>query len=128
MNIIRTLLASFILILMSSSLNAQEKTDFFADKWTMTIFGTPNGDINMLAALERKEGKLGGTITAGQESGGNALNISNIEEKENALTMYFNAEGYDIEITVEKKDENNLAGSMMGMFDVKAVRAPKKEE
>lgn len=116
-----------MLILLSSGVNAQEKTDFFADKWNMTVFGTPNGDINMLASLERKEGKLAGTITAGQESGGNALSISNIEEKENALTLFFNAEGFDVEITVEKKDENNLAGSMMGMFDVKAVRAAKKE-
>jgi hypothetical protein len=39
-----------------------------------------------------------------------------------ALKMSFSVMGYDITITITKKDENTATGSLMDMFDVVAVR------
>jgi hypothetical protein len=110
----------FVLFL-SFGANAQENagTDFFAGKWNLLVSGTPNGDIKMIVNLERNEGKLGGTIEIVDYQ---ILKISKIEEKETSITIYFNADDYDLNISLEKKDENNVTGSQMDMFDVKGER------
>jgi hypothetical protein len=50
------------------------------------------------------------------------IKFTNVEEKENSVTVYFNASGYDVYMTLEKKDDNHVTGSMMDMFDVSGER------
>ena len=37
-------------------------------------------------------------------------------------TVYFNAEGYDVNLEMNKKDEDHVTGSLMGMFDSEGER------
>jgi len=82
-------------------MNAQVPVDYFADKWSVVVIGTPNGDAKMLVNLERKDGKLTGGIT--NTDGAEPTKFSNVEEKENSVTVYFSASGYDVYLTLEKK-------------------------
>lgn len=122
MNAFRTLFAGLLFFLLAHGLSAQESNNYFIGKWNLTIFGTPNGDITMLADFERKEGKLSGTLKADQDYSNDAQEISGIEEKENSIILYFSIGGYDLDMQLDKKDDNNLTGNILGMFDVTGKR------
>lgn len=97
-------------------------TDFYAGKWEITILGTPNGDAKMIASLSRKDGKLVGEMTNPAEPTAAANPITNIEEVDGKLTLFFSASGYDLSIPFEKIDNDNLKGKLMDMFDCTAKR------
>ena len=93
--------------------------DVFAGKWEVLIEGTPSGDSKMIVELERKDGKLAGTIV---RDGAAPAKISRVEEKAKSITAYFNSSGYDVYLFLEKKGDNDAEGSMMDMFDARAKR------
>ena len=113
--------------LLSMGLNAQSapEKDYFAGKWNVFVAGTPNGDANMLLNLNREEGKLAGTITF---EGAEELPLSSVTEQENAITVYFYTMGYDVYITLGKKDEDHVTGSLMDMFDATGERVKETDE
>jgi len=96
--------------------------DFFAAKWDILVAGTPNGDAKFLTQLVRKDGKLTGELKNPTDASAEPIPITKIEEGTNKITMYFTAQGYDVNLDLEKVDDDNLKGSLMGMFDAKAVR------
>jgi hypothetical protein len=114
------ILAVVFCVLSSLKMSAQVPADFFAGKWNVVVAGTPNGDAKMLVNIERKDGKLTGGITNPGET--EPVKFTNVEEKETSVTMYFNASGYDVYLTLEKKGDNKVEGSMMDMFDAKGER------
>ena len=120
----RTLLilaTGLFICIFSITTDAQTTTDYFTGKWNLTIIGTPNGDSKMIANLERKDGKLAGEMTS-EPAMGDPITISQIEEKENSVKLFFNAGGYDIYIFLEKTDDNHLKGTMLDMFETKGER------
>ena len=48
--------------------------------------------------------------------------FAKVEEKGNTVTLYFTSSGYDVYLQLEKKDDNNVKGSMMNMFDATGTR------
>jgi len=107
---------------------AQDAADYFAGAWKVEIIGTPSGDGKMILNLDRVDGKLQGgiidTITYRQ-----VVPFTSVDEKENSVSAYFSAEGYDVYITLVKKDDDNVTGNLLDMFDVtgKRVKLPKPE-
>jgi hypothetical protein len=98
-------------------------TDFFAGKWEIVIFGTPNGDSKMVTELIRKDGKLAGELKDPTGQNLEAFPLTNIVEEGNKVTLYFTAQGTDVNLDLEKVDDDHLKGSIMnGMFDSTAVR------
>lgn len=93
---------------------------YFMGKWNATAKGTPNGDVTIPVKFESKEGKLVGTFVDPESKQETAMTSVVIEGA--ALKMSFSVMGYDITITITKKDENTATGSLMDMFDVEAVR------
>ena len=98
-----------------------EKVDFFVGNWKTTFIGTPQGDAELVLNLERKDGELTGTITSA-EAGSEAVALDKVEEAEDSVTIYFNMMNYDLNVVLKKEDEQNLKGSLMGMFDVTAEK------
>ena len=96
--------------------------DFFAGKWSIVVSGTPEGDSKIIAHLVRKDGSLTGELTVANDATKPAIEITHIEESEDAIEIEFSTSGYDVTLSLEKVDDNNLKGQMMGMFDAKAVR------
>lgn len=102
------------LVLLSLGFNSFSQSDFFAGKWDMLIKETPNGDAKMTAVLTRADGKLTGELLP--VDGGDAIQITSIEEEANAITISFTAQGYDLSVKLTKEDDNNLKGMLMDMF------------
>lgn len=93
---------------------------YFMGKWNATAKGTPNGDVTIPVKFESKEGKIKGTFVDPESKEEKAM--TNVELDGAALKMSFSVMGYDITITITKKDDNTATGSLMDMFDVVAVR------
>jgi hypothetical protein len=94
--------------------------DYFPGKWNVIVKGTPNGDAKMTFVIERKDGKLGGAV---QDSTGKELTkITSIDEKDKTITAAFTIQSYDVTLTLEPVDADDVKGSLMGMFDATGVR------
>lgn len=122
MKTIKMIFAAALFILVSVTVKAQDKTDFFVGKWDCITVGTPGGDGKSTIVLKRNaDGKLTGALYS-VTSTGNENPFSRVDEKAKSVTVYFKANGYDVYIYLEKVDDNNLTGSTMDMFDTTAKR------
>ena len=100
---------------------AAAPTDFYVGSWETTVIGTPQGDAVMVLNLERKDGKLTGTIKP-KTGDIPAETLEKVEEADGKIMIYFKMSGFNINVNLEKVDADNLKGSMMGMFTTKATR------
>lgn len=94
---------------------------FFDGNWDVLIAGTPNGDVKLIMKLERKDGKLTGSMIDAATKA-EVAPLTKVVEEATAVTVDFSAQGYDLSLKLDKKDDDNLTGSLMGMFETKAVR------
>ena len=107
--------------LLSINVHAQTTgADYFTGKLSVMVKGTTNGDSKMLVVLDKKDSTLTGTI---QDSTGKEIfKIDKVELRGDKATIYFNTEGYDVNLEMNKKDDGHFTGSMMGMFDADGER------
>ena len=119
---VTTILGGLFFLALSFNVNAQSKTgaDYFAGKWNVVIKGTPNGDAKMILVLDKKDTTMTGAIQ--DTTGAETSKIDKIEINEDKATVYFSAQGYDVNLEMTKKDDDHLTGSMMGMFDAEGER------
>ena len=111
-----------LLLLLAVSTNAQTKTgaDFFAGKWKVLVTGTPYGDLKRIYVLEKNGNELTGIV---QDSTGKEITkCSKVEVKDNEVTLYYQAMGNDVSITLIKKDDDHVTGSVLGQFDANGER------
>jgi len=112
----------FFLLILSLNVHAQSKAgaEYFNGKWSVLLKGTPSGDVKMIFVLESKSDSISGIVqdTAGVE----ISRITNVELKDNEITLYFNVQNYDVNLLLTKKDTDNVTGSLMNMFEAEGVR------
>ena len=113
--------AAFLFVLSASTMaQTSSGADYFAGKWNMLVKGLPNGDTKMFVVLDKKDTILAGII---QDSAGTEISkFSKVELKGEGVIVYFTAQGYDVYMSMNKKDEDHVTGSMMDMFDAEGVR------
>lgn len=110
----------FLLITLSSHAQSKAGAEFFAGKWKVEITGTPYGDLKRIYVLEKTDNGLTGVV---QDSTGKEITkCSKVEVKDNEITLYYQALGNDVSITLIKKDDDHVTGNVMGMFDAKGER------
>ena len=109
-------------LFLSLSVSAQSKTggEYFTGKWSVLVKGTPNGDAKMTVSLDKKDSTMTGVIL--DSTGTEMAKISKVELTEKEATVYFTTQGYDVYLTMTKKDDDHITGSMMGMFDAEGDR------
>jgi hypothetical protein len=109
--------AGVFLILLSVGAIAQIKTgaDYFTGKWNVLIKGTPSGDAKMVFVLEKKDSTMTGVVR--DTTGTEISKVSNAELTDNQVNVFFNVQGYDVNVLMIKKDDDHVTGSLMGMFD-----------
>src|SRR4030095_4409829 len=115
-----SLAAIILFLLLAVGANAQTKTgaDYFAGKWKVLITGTPYGDLKRIYVLEKNGNTLTGIV---QDSAGTEITkCSKVEVKDNEVTLYYKAMGNDIRITLIRKDDDHVTGSVLGSFDARA--------
>jgi cytochrome c len=100
---------------------AATSSDFYVGKWQTTVIGTPGGDVVMDIDLVRQDGKLTGTVTPKVKDLKEGK-LDKVEEKDDKIILSFKMANYDVNVVLEKEDNDNLKGMLMGMFKAKAVR------
>src|SRR4051812_12599703 len=116
------LFAGLLFLLLSINVHAQSKTgaDYFTGKWNVLVKGTPNGDSKMVFVLDKKDTTLTGVV---QDSTGKEISkIDKADVSGDKATVYFIAQGYDVNLEMNKKDDNHITGSLMGMFNAEGDR------
>ena len=116
------LFAGICFLLLSANMFAQSKpdADYFKGKWNVLIKGTPNGDAKMTFVLENRNDSIVGIV---QDSAGAEISkTSNVELTDTSANVYFTAQGYDVNLVMNKKDDDHVAGSLMNMFDAEGER------
>lgn len=116
---------SFLLLLVFAS-NLQAQTapaDYFVGTWKVKAMGLPDGDKELVIQFEKKDGKLTGGIVDAATKKVNPF--TNVELVGNKVTAYFQNEEPQMEVylSLEKKDDTNVTGSLMDMFNMDGTKA-----
>jgi hypothetical protein len=113
------------LLFFATTLQAQTAPeDYFAGTWKVKAFGLPDGDTEMTILFEKKDGKLtGGIVDAATKKVVNPF--TKVELAGNKVTAYFIAPEQQMEVylNLEKKDDTNVKGSIMDMFNMEGAKA-----
>ena len=117
-----SVLAGLFLLLLSLGASAQSQTgaDYFTGKWSVLLKGLPTGDSKMIFVLEKKDATITGVVK--DTTGAEISKITSVELKDSEITLFFNAQGYDVNLLLAKKDDDHATGSLMGMFDAEGER------
>jgi hypothetical protein len=94
---------------------------FYVGKWDVLAKGLPQGDTHLYFTITQTDGKLGGLLRDSTNHVDIPLEKAEVDDK-GILNIGFSAQGYDVTAWLEKKDEDNIAGSMMGSFSLTGVR------
>ena len=111
-------------VLNNVSINAQAiKTGekYFIGKWNVMVYGLPDGDTKMVINIEKKDDKITGNM-ADPAKTDPPLELTNIEVADSTFKATFSAQGMDIALTLKIKDDKNIAGNMMDMFEIKGTK------
>ena len=116
-----------IFLLLSKNMIAQPKpgADYFKGKWNVLIKGTPDGDTRMIVLLENKNDSMTGVIL--DTTSTVISKISKIQLTDTSATVYFTAQGYDVDLVMNKKDIDHITGSLMSMFEAEGERVKKTQ-
>lgn len=117
-----SIISGLFFLAFSTGANAQTQTgkDYFAGKWNVMVKGLPQGDTKMVVDLQKGDSTMTGGI---QDSTGTEIaKFSKVELQDTSVTVYFSAQGYDVNLRLDKKDDDHVAGSMMDMFDAEGDR------
>lgn len=119
---VSAIFAGLFLLLLSSTSNAQTAPakDYFVAKWDLLMEGLPQGDPRLIVDLQRKDGKLTGTVLDSTKK--EIAKITQVDETPTSVTVYFTAQDYDVNLAINKKDEDNVTANLMGMFEGKGIR------
>lgn len=122
----KLLFAGLCLVMLTFTVNAQTKTgaDYYEGKWKVLLKGLPNGDTKMVFLLEKKDTALGGSVQ--DTTGVEISKLTNVELSGDEATLYFNAQGYDVTLSLKKKDDTHVSGSLMGMFEAEGEKLKAK--
>ncbi|HVX51979.1 MAG TPA: hypothetical protein VHB48_17595 [Chitinophagaceae bacterium] len=120
---ITVIIAGIFLALSATQVKSQSNADYFTGSWNILLKGTPNGDVKMIFKLDKVNDSLTGIVQ--DSTGAQISDMSKIEKDENGITVYFTAQGYDVNVMLAKKDDDHVTGSLMNMFDVEGERVKK---
>ena len=105
--------------------HAQEKyKDYFVGKWLVKIQDLPVDIEEMMVDVARVDGKLKVNLSAD----GQQIEVQQVNEKETSITFYFNGNGFDVDMTLVKKSQNEVTGDMLSQFDLTGKRVTKSPQ
>ena len=105
--------------------HAQEKSkDYFVGKWLVKIQDLPVDIEEMTVDIARVDGKLKVNLSAD----GQQIEVQQVNEKETSITFYFNGNGFDVDMTLVKKSQNEVTGDMLSQFDLTGKRVTKSPQ
>jgi hypothetical protein len=112
----------------TGSINAQTKNsgeNYFTGKWNLMVYGLPDGDTKMIISIEKKDDKITGNL-ADPAKTDPPLELTNIEVADSTFKGTFSAQGMDISLLLKIKDDKNITGNLMDMFEIKGTKEDTK--
>lgn len=87
-----------------------------AGKWDILFKGLPTGDTHIIFTVVEQDGKLSGTYQDLETK--KDMPLTKVEKDDKGIVLYFTAQGYDVNVAVERKDDDDhVKANMMGMFE-----------
>lgn len=102
----------------------EESKDYFVGKWLVKIQDLPVDIEEMTVDIARVDGKLKVNLSAD----GQQIEVQQVNEKESSITFYFNGNGFDVDMTLVKKSQNEVTGDMLSQFDLTGKRVTKSPQ
>ena len=102
----------------------EESKDYFVGKWLVKIKDLPVDIEEMMVDVARVDGKLKVNLSAD----GQQIEVQQVNEKETSITFYFNGNGFDVDMTLVKKSQNEVTGDMLSQFDLTGKRITKSPQ
>ena len=102
----------------------EESKDYFVGKWLVKIQDLPVDIEEMTVDVARVDGKLKVNLSAD----GLQIEVQQVNEKETSITFYFNGNGFDVDMTLVKKSQNEVTGDMLSQFDLTGKRVTKSPQ
>ncbi|MBS1533269.1 MAG: hypothetical protein JSU01_23420 [Bacteroidetes bacterium] len=91
-------------------------TAALAGKWDILFKGLPNGDTHIIFNVVQQDGKWSGSYQDLETK--KDVPLTKVETDDKGIVLYFTAQGYDVTVNVERKDDDDhVKANMMGMFD-----------
>src|SRR5258708_34468358 len=113
-NLILLSLIAFVFI--AANTQAQTATtNYFVGKWDVLVKGLPQGDAHLKFNIADSVGHLKGVLA--DSAAHKDIPLTNIEQANDKVTLYFTTQGYDVNLVLTKKDDDHATGSLMNMFD-----------
>ena len=115
------------MLMAASAFTAQaqeESKDYFVGKWLVKIQDLPVDIEEMMVDVARVDGKLKVNLSAD----GQQIEVQQVNEKETSITFYFNGNGFDVDMTLVKKSQNEVTGDMLSQFDLTGKRVTKSPQ
>ena len=98
-----------------------ESKDYFIGQWLVKIQDLPVDIEEMTVDVTRMDGKLKVNLSAD----GQQIEVEQVTEREKSITFYFNGNGFDVDMTLVKKNQNEVTGDMLSQFDLTGKRITK---
>ena len=102
----------------------EESKDYFVGKWLVKIQDLPVDIEEMMVDVARVDGKLKVNLSAD----GQQIEVQQVNEKKTSITFYFNGNGFDVDMTLVKKSQNEVTGDMLSQFDLTGKRITKSPQ
>ncbi len=116
------LFTGIFLVFLSLTMQAQTKIgiDYYKGKWDEAFDG-PQGTVKMVISFEQAGEKTVATIS--DEAGKQLYKVVKTEIKENKATLIFiGSQGSEVDLVMNKKDDDHANCSIMGMYNAVAER------
>jgi hypothetical protein len=94
--------------------------EYYEGKWEVTVFDTPQGTATIPMRFETVEGKTKGFFM--EDASGTEKEMTSVSITGDNLVAYFNITGYDVYLSLVKKDDDMSSGSLMDMFTAEGKR------
>ncbi|GAB3512754.1 hypothetical protein [Emticicia fontis] len=117
---LKSVLTVIALFAAMSLAKAQTTPSYYVGNWEVLVKGTPQGDVKMPMSFEMKDDKLVGKITNPETK--EVATMTSVEIKGEELFAAFSAGGYDVTMTITKKDDDHFTGKIMDMIEVEGTR------
>lgn len=113
-----------LLIALSATLTLSGFTtlspEYYEGKWEVTVFDTPQGTATIPMRFETKDGKTKGYFM--EDASGSEKEMTSVSITGDNLVAYFNITGYDVYLSLVKKEDDISRGSLMDMFNAEGKR------
>lgn len=94
--------------------------EYYEGKWAVTVFDTPQGTATIPMRFETVDGKTKGFFM--EDASGTEKEMTSVTITGDNLVAYFNITGYDVYLSLVKKDDDMASGSLMDMFTAEGKR------